>query len=264
MSDWKLTFSGGEDASVREFPHMVAIGDNAIEMEHVENFILWFCGGSLISENFVLTAAHCVATNKNFQANTITPRVVKLGAHNLDTEESTVRIYEVEQGIAYPEYENQFVYHDIGLLKLKQNVKFNINIRPICLPTDTTKQHDQIWAIGWGNYKGASYEGVLQKLQLPLVSKDDCKKTYNEKRTKRLPQGLNQNILCYGALKGADTCPGASGGPVQVVSRDVYCSYSLVGLTSAGVRCTEGYPGLFTKVSEYLDWIEAIVWASSN
>lgn len=184
---------------------------------------------------------------------------MKLGAHNLDNEESAVEMYEVDQIIAHPEYQNQFVYHDIGLLKLRKNVQFNVNIRPICLPVDTTKKFDQIWAIGWGNYKGASYEGVLQKLQLPLVTTDECSKTYNSKR-KRLPQGLKESILCYGAVKDVDTCPGASGGPVQVVNRDVYCSYLLVGITSAGVRCTEGYPGLFTKVSEYLDWIETRVW----
>lgn len=77
-----------------------------------------------------------------------------------------------------------------------------------------------------------------------------------------MPQGLNKNILCYGAVKGVDTCPGASGGPVQVVRRDVFCSYTLVGITSAGVRCTQGYPGLFTKVAEYLDWIETLVWGA--
>lgn len=205
---------------------------------------------------FVLTAAHCIETEG------VAPRVVKLGVLNFDIEESTASIHEVEQSIAYPEYVKQFVYHDIGLLKLKDIVKFNINIRPICLSTDTTKQHDHIWAIGWGKEKNSSYDGVLQKLQLPLVTTDNCKKTYNPKRTRRLPQGLNKNILCYGAVKGVDTCPGASGGPVQVVRRDVFCSYTLVGITSAGVRCTQGYPGLFTKVAEYLDWIETLVWGA--
>ncbi|XP_063706552.1 trypsin-1-like [Culicoides brevitarsis] len=254
ISAQQYSIVGGEDASLREYPHMAAIGDNTLE-----NFIHWFCAGSIISEYFVITAAHCIFTNKQVNGNMISPKIVKLGALNVDIQESTVEIYQVEKGIIYPDYRSQFVYNDIGLLKLRTKVQFNINIRPICLAVDKHQNHDQVWAIGWGSYKNASYEGILQKLQLPLVSTKECSKTYNAKR-KRLPEGLKDSILCYGAVRGIDTCPGASGGPIQVVNSDIYCSYSLVGVTSAGVRCTEGYPGLFTKVSEYLDWIETTVW----
>uniref|UniRef100_A0A336M6F9 CSON009877 protein n=1 Tax=Culicoides sonorensis TaxID=179676 RepID=A0A336M6F9_CULSO len=252
----EYAIEGGEDASHREYPHMAAIGDNSIEVEGVEDYILWFCGGSLISENFVITAAHCIVTE-----NTISPKIVKFGALNFDVDEPSAKTYEIEQAIAHPEYVRQFVYHDIGLLKLKENVKLDFNIRPICLPpSDASREFKSIWATGWGKKKGEGYEGILQKLQLPLVTESQCGMTYTPKRTKRLPNGLNGKILCYGAIRGKDTCPGSSGGPIQVTSRNVYCSYYLVGITSAGVRCTEGYPGLFTKVSEYLDWIEDTVW----
>lgn len=98
------------------------------------------------------------------------------------------------------------------------------------------------------------------KVQLNIIPNEQCNSLISDSRL--LPKGLHENMLCVGVLSGGkDTCQGDSGGPLQVVLKNPYCMYSLIGVTSFGKFC--GYansPAIYTNIASYIDWIESIVW----
>uniref|UniRef100_A0A182JJV3 Uncharacterized protein n=1 Tax=Anopheles atroparvus TaxID=41427 RepID=A0A182JJV3_ANOAO len=108
---------------------------------------------------------------------------------------------------------------------------------------------------------------VLQRVRIPLVSNVQCNQLLY--RNRRLRNGILPTQLCAGdPLGGKDTCEGDSGGPLQLMAPREQgepdtglCRYQLVGVTSNGGICgTVNRPGIYTRVSSYVDWIEGVVW----
>lgn len=184
---------------------------------------------------------------------------MRMGALNLsNTDEFHVDI-RAKNFTMHPAYNSSPDYNDIGLIELEKPVKFNHILKPACLPSPTKDIEIPTFltASGWGTVQ---YEGdvskVLLEVNLPHVSNAACQgwaKNFTA-------DGLKDTQLCYGGVKGEDTCQGDSGGPLQRHSAQVYCSYTLFGVTSFGDKCGLESPAIYTRVSEYLDWIEGIVW----
>ncbi|CAH2083530.1 unnamed protein product [Euphydryas editha] len=251
---------GGEDANQGEFPHMAAIG-----WVNVEGNYAFQCGGSLISSRFVLTAGHC---SKNPRMKEKKPAIVRLGDQNLDPAVSDgaspldVPIKTVHK---HPEYNSPGKYNDIALFELNSDVDFEAAIRPACLWTKPDfPGHTKAVATGWGvtsSKRGAVGSNELQKVSLSLLENDYCDLLLNGTHNRHW-WGFASTQMCAGELRGGkDTCQGDSGSPLQVASLNNKCVFHIVGITSFGRRCAEsGRPAVYTRVSEYLDWIESIVW----
>lgn len=91
---------------------------------------------------------------------------------------------------------------------------------------------------------------------LDILTYDECSLSYHE-----TSQSIIESQLCAHTVEGGkDTCHGDSGGPLQVTTEDHNCVYYLVGVTSFGFSCGGPVPGVYTKVSAYLDWVESVVW----
>ncbi|XP_063218685.1 serine protease snake-like [Bacillus rossius redtenbacheri] len=246
---------GGVKAAPNEFPHMAVLGYIL-----KDNSTGWFCGGSLISERFVLTAAHCIDSTKDL------PHLVRLGDLDLqnDSDGAAPRDYLISQLITNPFYDQPYRYNDIGLVKLETSVSFNSHVRPACLQ----RRHistAKVIATGFGKISARSKEksNYLMKVTVKLASKEYCNISYQEYFIRRTLQfGVLSSQICAGEdAGGKDTCQGDSGGPLQFVMDDPYCMYCIVGVTSFGKFC--GYknsPAIYTKVSHYLNWIETVVW----
>ncbi|XP_063899133.1 serine protease snake-like [Helicoverpa armigera] len=242
----------GQDAERYQYPHMALLGygpdvDSA----------LWLCGGTVISERYILTAAHCLSQPK------IGPvKYIALGILRRSDPLAMWQTYNVRRVVPHPEYKSPSKYHDIALLETDTEIKFNDDVHPACLHTKGEAE-EVLTGTGWGALgHRQQLADTLQTLDISRFSEEECKQHYPKYR--HLLQGYNHTTqMCYGdRVTVADSCEGDSGGPLQSKTLDEHrCVATVVGVTSAGKQCgiTAG-SGLYTRVIHYVPWIESVVW----
>jgi secreted trypsin-like serine protease len=232
---------GGTAAKANEFPHMAAIG-------HIDALTSRFkshCGGSLISENAVLTAAHCRSKNA---------KIVRMGVLNITTPQEDSD-YLISQFIIHENYDSFKKKNDIAIVKLARSVDFKnnkLNIKPACLHIDSDVP-ETATVSGWGAVENAATSDILLRVKLNIVKIDECSQNYNDE--------LGETQICAGGENGKDSCFGDSGSPLQTFVSE--CTQSIFGIVSFGPNFGCGFqniPGVYTKVSSYIDWIENKVW----
>ncbi|XP_037951657.1 serine protease snake-like isoform X2 [Teleopsis dalmanni] len=239
----------GTQTKPKEFPYMVALGWKSNEGNSTD----YRCGGVLISSEFVLTAAHCTEFNGR------PPSVVVLGGVNLSEDDYTK--YNITKVILHPLYDPEFSYNDIALLKIK---KEKHDIHPIaCLWTSSDINVDTVTVIGYGNTRFVGSQSPhLLKADLDIIPNKDCQSFYIDEDN--LPKGiLDQQICAKDPENKQDACQGDSGGPlITKVRRMVVVRPFTFGITSVGQGCGGQTPGVYMRVSEFVDWIAAIVWSN--
>jgi len=184
---------------------------------------------------------------------------------------------EVEKRMTHPSYTTTrkgLAINDIMLLKLKSPVTYNKFVKPVCLPTLSYTLHigeqennkgflRSGKVVGWGQtYTDADDEiktvstARQQKLKVPFVSNEECIEKFKDFGA-NLENDLSiDKHLCAGGQEGKDSCKGDSGGPL-IAQKSTLDPFLLVGVVSGGTsRCGIGAPGIFTRVTDYLDWIK--------
>ncbi|XP_077285596.1 serine protease snk-like [Arctopsyche grandis] len=257
---FKTAIVGGIEASPGEFPHMAAIGWPLID----GSGYAWNCGGSLISENFVLTAAHCTDI-RDSSVSSSSPTMVRLGEHNIKSNNGVIpQDIQIAAIVKHSGFKGTSKYHDIALIHLTSRARFNERVKPICLWQSPNFPSDRSIATGWGKigYVEAASD-TLQKVDLQIIDQRVCSTFYKDRNNRKLIRGIISEQMCAGDLNGGkDTCQGDSGGPLQIQDPEIACAYQLIGVTSFGVGCGgANSPAVYTRISSYIDWIESVVWA---
>ncbi|XP_050193889.1 coagulation factor XI-like isoform X5 [Myiozetetes cayanensis] len=229
---------GGTDSSPGEWPWQVSLHVKLSRQRHL-------CGGSIISNRWILTAAHCVTSLANPNIWRVYAGILKQSEINEDTP-----FFKVEEIIVHPQYKYAQTGYDIALMKLAKPMNFTDLQLPICLPSkeDTNIFYTDCWVIGWGYRKEKGrVQDILQKAPIPLMSTEECQARYRKRR-------IGDKVICAGYDEGGrDACKGDSGGPLACRHEEVWY---LVGITSWGEGCARPrQPGVYTKVAEYSDWI---------
>ncbi|XP_008218019.2 serine protease snake-like [Nasonia vitripennis] len=258
----QLFVVGGSVAEPKEYPHMVALG-RTVDTSTTE----YFCGGSLISDQWILTAAHCTTDARGL------PNVALIGSANLNkiNELNTGKLMSIESIKPHPDYNSSQLYADIALIKLSKPVEFSKTVKPACLYPIPDLEPKYLWASGYGSTSSFRLrEGMtglnLTKARLQLTDMKHCKQVY--RGVKQLPHGIDsESQLCADDKKGGwkrDTCAGDSGVPLQW-THPSGCLQEIVAVTSFGISCAvPKMPAVYTKVSHYIDWIESVVWPNEN
>uniref|UniRef100_A0A8D0HF36 Coagulation factor XI n=1 Tax=Sphenodon punctatus TaxID=8508 RepID=A0A8D0HF36_SPHPU len=227
---------GGTASSPEEWPWQVSLQVRIHSWKHI-------CGGSIISNQLILTAAHCT---EGLQIPSLWR--VYTGILNQSQITKGAPFFNVQEIIPHPQYEIAESGYDIALIKLDKPMNYTGFQQPICLPSkeETNITHTDCWVIGWGYTKEkGQIEDVLQKARIPLVSSKECQAKYQQYR-------IDNKMVCAGYKEGGKDA--YSGGPLS-------CKYEntwyLVGVTSWGEGCARPeQPGVYTKVAEYANWIQ--------
>ncbi|CAG9789268.1 unnamed protein product [Diatraea saccharalis] len=252
---------GGNRTRLYEMPWMVLLAYDSPRGRKLS------CGGTLISEWYVLTAAHCVS----FLGERLKFKGVVLGEYDVRKDPDCERIEEqqfcapsvrnvsVETVVAHKGYSPQTLVDDIALLRLSEPADFNLeSMSPVCLPFTSKLQTEDLVGrsgivAGWGATEDGLQSPVLLSVDLPIVGNKECQDAYNGN-----PR-IYDRQLCAGGIQDKDSCGGDSGGPLMYPGSVGLkgARYVQRGIVSYGSkRCgLGGLPGVYTRLAYYMDWI---------
>lgn len=233
---------GGEEANPADFMWMVAI----IKSKPRDGDPRPFCGGSLITRRHILTAAHCLEN--------LAPRdvLVRLGSYDFeDTASSSSSDYAIDQFRVPAQYSKKTHVADIAIMRLKTPLSLTDNYKTVCMPQPRRSYVGALGTVtGYGSQSQTFRRAApkLRQVTVPIWENRKCSIVYKK--------NLTESFLCAGYEEGGkDACQGDSGGPLMTDGPEQ--KMMLVGVVSHGIGCgAPGYPGVYTRTSTFLDWIE--------
>ncbi|NXK39180.1 ACRO protein, partial [Piprites chloris] len=239
----KTRVVGGTSAQEGAWPWLVSIQDP--EMSGTGHL----CGGSLISTQWVLTAAHCFVDARNIS----TFRVV-IGATQLTELGPGAEVRGIQRLLVHEDYNAADQSNDIALLELDRPAECNFYVHLGCVPNGTVdvSELDTCYVAGWGatTARAQKTSDVLQEAQVHLIDVQICNSS------DWYAGDVHTHNLCAGHPEGGiDTCQGDSGGPLMCKDDDADYFW-VVGVTSWGKGCARAKrPGIYTSTQHFYNWI---------
>ncbi|XP_078318807.1 neurotrypsin-like isoform X2 [Crassostrea virginica] len=231
---------GGHTSSPGKWPWLASIFLHIPPMSQEQ-----FCAGSLVNDEWILTAAHC------FDRTTDKRDIrIRLGEFNLRHHDPSEQTFNATELFIHPLYTSSSHDFDIALIRLNRPADTSSDyVNNICLPvaSENPFQDDYCYVAGWGNTgsTASSRTAVLQEAKMPLIDNAVCKGIYSQ---------LTSNMMCGGYIFGGiDTCQGDSGGPLSCRRSN---QWEVGGVISWGNGCAQVLkPGVYTRTMPFLTWI---------
>jgi secreted trypsin-like serine protease len=246
LQDKEPKVVGGKPAPPGAFPWQVSLNASRIPDQYKAHF----CGGTVYSESWIVTAAHCVegTAAKNI--------VVVAGTHKLGSGSGTQR--DVARIIVNKKYDKQKTDNDIALIQLQEPLKLDKDVKAIPLLTaaneaNVLKKGAPLVVTGWGAItEGGQQMRDLRYVEIPFVERETCN------RPLAYDGRITTNMICAGVEAGGrDSCQGDSGGPLTA---NTGANATLVGIVSWGEGCAQpNRVGVYTRVANYADWVAGCV-----
>lgn len=247
---YRITGGSDHEAQFGEFPWMVAL----FVKESNKATHIYKCGGSLINQRVVLTAAHCVAAIGDYK--------IRVGEWDSQTTREILKHQDmgVNKIIKHSMYDRDRLKNDIALLFLKDDVSRASHVNVICLPSQNfVATSKECIVTGWGKDKfdaQGTYQAILKKIELPIVPRSKCQDAFRSTRLGRT-FNLHPSFICAGGKEGEDSCSGDGGGPLICPIEGTEDKYHQVGIVSWGIGCgTNKIPGAYVDVAKYKTWID--------
>ncbi|XP_058447347.1 trypsin-1-like [Malaya genurostris] len=227
LDDFEERIVGGIPVNITDFPYQVSLQRG----KH-------FCGGSVLSDRWILTAAHCTSGISDPSKLNI-----RAGSSHVSHGGTVLTVRDI---YIHPRHNRQNHY-DFSLLELSGKLNLSESVQPIDLPAadDSFADETLCEVSGWGNTQNVNESSLmLRAATVPLYNQAKCSSIYKEYG------GVKSNMICAGFEQGGkDSCQGDSGGPLA-------CGGVLVGVVSWGKGCAQaGYPGVYGRVTSAVDWI---------
>lgn len=241
-----------------ELPWMVGILETGRAKGPAE---VYKCGGSLIKDNVVLTAAHCVKKP-------LDPSKIKVRAGDWDRESTTELLPHQDRFVSRVVKHDRYhdaggnIRYDVALLILESPFILQGTVGTICLPEASDGSpfdNKECLVSGWGKDKLSNswLHRYLKRLELPIVPRGQCQDMLQD--TMLGPDfQVNESFLCAGGVKGKDACKGDGGGPLACPMADG--RYELAGVVSWGLSCgMANVPGLYANIALVRPWIDEVL-----
>ncbi|KAG7321955.1 hypothetical protein KOW79_014813 [Hemibagrus wyckioides] len=226
---------GGQSALIEQWPWQVSLQQNG---QHT-------CGGSLVSPQWILTAAHCFTGKAE-----VSRWWVVAGSTYITTLGGSA----VDQIIMHGDYNSAHNDYDLAMMRLTKPFTLGVSVKPVCLPPQNLglRAGSPLVVTGWGHLEeNGQLSSNLQEASIPLIDRAQCSSpaVYGA--------SITQRMICAGYLQGkVDACQGDSGGPLVYLQQH----WMLVGVVSWGVGCGRpDLPGVYSNVDQMLNWVYTVM-----